>query len=591
MGHEREGRADDAQEGRAPEDEVPSGERVAELSPKRWAVIGLDQGSSATKAVVVRGDGVVLGDAVWPIRTKGDKVDTFEHDPAEILNSVRAAVTWGTARGQEGGAAVVGMGLATQRSGVVAWRNDGSPLSTVLSWRDGRGSAAASELLSSTEYIAEIEARTGLTPNHFFAAPKVRLLQELFPEASSQVTTLDSFLIAGLTGDNTPVTDDSMASRTLLYDLGEHRWSPLLCQLWGVDQQRLPRIRPSILVPGTFLRGGEVVAPSEIKGLKRCLAPFRAGRCNDVMGVRVPLLAVLGDKEASVLGALGLEETGGPRRFVIDLGTLITMTGVASEIPSPVEGVGRGVLCSVGGLGEDWGNGGGDRRFWYQQELRSSASGDTLDWLRQRLGADHSLERLGEMSAGAPAHEGVLFGRARTGSVVGCRPLGGVVPFEPVGEGLSDDELVVISAALENILFSVADLIEWGISRGLVSTPAEILVSGGLTRIPGFCQKLATLVPLPLLMDTEVASGSAIGAAWLARGAALGVVSSEKGFSFEPRRVARKQLEPADSATGASVRSRFERWKRLRDRVNGKNRFVTIFKGAIRGKGDGRRDF
>jgi glycerol kinase len=256
-------------------------------SRTHFAVIGIDQGSSSTKGVVLLEDGTILGKATWPIKTEGDRIVTFEHSPEEILSSVRAAVAWGRAVSGAVGLSVAGIGLATQRSGVLAWKKDGSPLSPILSWRDARGNELASRVISSSEIVAAIEARAGLVPNPFFAASKISLLQQRYSAAEANVTTLDSFLINGLVEGSLPFTDDSMASRTLLYDIAEHRWSPSLCNLWGVDLHRLPQIRPSVMVPGTFSHPPKV--PGTISG----------GRA---------VLAALGDKEAAVVGALGFGE-------------------------------------------------------------------------------------------------------------------------------------------------------------------------------------------------------------------------------------------------------------------------------------------
>ena len=524
------------------------------LSRNRFTVIGIDQGSSSTKSVVLREEGTILGRAVWPIKTEGDRIVSFEHNPDEILSSVRAAVEWGRAISVEVGSSVAGVGLATQRSGVMAWSRDGAPLSPVLSWRDARGSELASQVLSSSEIVAAIEARSGLIPNPFFAASKLSLLQQRYSATEANVTTLDSFLINGLVGCSAPVTDDSMASRTLLFDISEHRWSPALCGFWGVDIKRLPQIRPSVMVPGTF--------PSMVPGTK--LGQKVPGT---MVGV-VPLLASLGDKEAAVVGAVGFGCLEGPQRVVIDIGTLITMTIASNSPPSPVRGVGRGVLCSLGSLS----GGDGKRRFVYQQELRSSISGDILDWLRARYGDGYSLERMSDIASSAVNHDGVLFARPRTGSFADSSSRGSsIIPFEPIFDGISDEEPMNVSAALEHVVFSVAELIDRGRALNIITESCELIVSGGLAMLPNFCQNLSNLSAVPLLIEKDGASGSAVGAAWLAREAAFGWFSDSSISKGEPRVVERLRINPMITVSDTALFRRYQRWQSLRDRVLGEN--------------------
>ena len=63
--------------------------------------------------------------------------------------------------------------------------------------------------------------------------------------------TVDSYVIARLTGGAAHVTDPSNASRTLLYDLEKGAWSDELCDLFDVPRSALPEVVPSSGVVGT----------------------------------------------------------------------------------------------------------------------------------------------------------------------------------------------------------------------------------------------------------------------------------------------------------------------------------------------------
>ena len=69
-------------------------------------------------------------------------------------------------------------------------------------------------------------------------------LRERARDGRAVFGTVDSWLVYKLCGEH--VTDASNASRTLLYDIVEQRWSPELCALLGdVPERALPAVAPS----------------------------------------------------------------------------------------------------------------------------------------------------------------------------------------------------------------------------------------------------------------------------------------------------------------------------------------------------------
>ena len=99
-------------------------------------VLALDQGTSATKAVVFGDDGEIVSfaeAAVTPCPVPGGGV---EQDPEQLWDSVLEAGRKAIARA---GGAVGAVGVANQGETVLAWdRGSGLPHSTALSWQDRR---------------------------------------------------------------------------------------------------------------------------------------------------------------------------------------------------------------------------------------------------------------------------------------------------------------------------------------------------------------------------------------------------------------------------------------------------------------------
>ena len=127
------------------------------------------------------------------------------------------------------------------------------PLSNALSWMDTRAEEEE-RLLAAELGQEETFLRTGKRIAATYTLPKLLWMQthqpEIFHAADRFLMPLD-YLTAKLTGR--AVTDPSMASGTLLYDMRAGGWhSPTLAR-YGIPESKLPQILPSGSVAGTVL--------------------------------------------------------------------------------------------------------------------------------------------------------------------------------------------------------------------------------------------------------------------------------------------------------------------------------------------------
>ena len=214
-------------------------------------ILAIDQGTSATKALVVAPDHRVLAEASAPVTSHTVGNNGVQQDPEELWASVLAAGRAALAEARE---PVGAIGLANQGETVLAWdRATGQPLSPAISWQDRRSISICEALAAHAE---ELHARTGLPLDPYFAAPKMRWLREQVTHAGV-CTTTDTWLIHRLTGAY--ITDASTASRTLLLDLDSVTWSPEACARFAVDPESLPAIIGcSELIGETSAFGGSI---------------------------------------------------------------------------------------------------------------------------------------------------------------------------------------------------------------------------------------------------------------------------------------------------------------------------------------------
>lgn len=124
----------------------------------------------------------------------------------------------------------------------------------------------------------------GLPINTYFSACKMKwLLQQAAVQAGKDdlcMGTIDTWLIAKLTGLTKFVTDSSNASRTMLMDINTLEWSDKMLAEFEIEKRWLPEISKS-----SSANFGEIALVKGVEAL--------AG---------VPITGVLGDQQAACLG-------------------------------------------------------------------------------------------------------------------------------------------------------------------------------------------------------------------------------------------------------------------------------------------------
>jgi glycerol kinase len=213
-------------------------------------VIGIDQGTTNTKAVAVDAAGRLLHAAARPIATQAPQPGWVEQDPQQMLANVVACVREVLAAA--GDAAVAGLGIANQTETLVVWdRHTGEPVMPAIVWQCRRGDEELRELRNDRT-VAAIRSKTGLDLDPTFTACKLRWLFRHRPAIAEGLRrgdhlfgTVDCWLIWKLTGGRVHATDSSNAARTMLFDIARLAWDPELLELFELSIASLPDVRRS----------------------------------------------------------------------------------------------------------------------------------------------------------------------------------------------------------------------------------------------------------------------------------------------------------------------------------------------------------
>jgi glycerol kinase len=449
------------------------------------SLLAIDVGTTGVTALVVSEDATVVSRGYQEFPQHFPQPGWVEHGPEEIWQALLASCTQALRDRQ-----VTAVGVTVQRETAVLW--DRSTLAAprrAIVWQDRRTSGICTRLRDAGHEprVAEL---TGLRLDPYFTATKLTWLAENDPRAWSGVTggqtvvgTVDSYVVARLTGGARHVTDAGNASRTLLYDLRSGGWSDELCELFGVPRAALPEVVPSY---------GEV------------------GRTDpsSFLGLDLPVAGIAGDQQSALFGQGCFE----PGRSKCTYGTgSFVLVNTGSE---PV--LSDRLLTTVAWMHPDG-------RVDYALEGAVFVTGAAVQWLRDGLQVLGSAPEVEDLARSVPDSGGVVFVPALTGL--------GAPHWDPDARGTisgitrGTTRAHLARATLDAIAFQVRDVVDAMTDEA--GLPVETLqVDGGASSNDLLCQLQADQLGVPV-QRPEVLETTALGAAFLA-GLGTGVWSSRE---------------------------------------------------------------
>ncbi|KTD41167.1 glycerol kinase GlpK [Legionella parisiensis] len=242
-------------------------------------LLALDQGTSSTRAMIYTVHGELVATSQYPITQHYPQAGWVEHDPEEIWQKTLAAMR--DVVSQVSVDQIVSCGLTNQRETTVIWsKKTGVCLAPAIVWQDRRTAEYCDALVADESMIQE---KTGLIPDSYFSATKLKWLLENNPEAKMLADkgdlafgTIDSFLIWRLTTEHLHLTDVTNASRTMLFNIKEEQWDLDLLNYFKIPESVLPKV---------------------------CASDSHFGMIDKQwIGFELPITGVAGDQQAGLIG-------------------------------------------------------------------------------------------------------------------------------------------------------------------------------------------------------------------------------------------------------------------------------------------------
>ena len=447
-------------------------------------ILAIDQGTTSSRAMLFDRAGRVAGTAQREFRQIFPQPGWVEHDPHEILASVRTTVADVLAAAQIDGGALAGIGITNQRETTVVWdRHTGQPIHNAIVWQS-RQSLAICERLEADGYASLVREKTGLLIDAYFSGSKIRWILDHVDGARARAErgdllfgTIDSWLIWNLTGGKLHVTDVSNAARTLLFDIHARCWDDELLRMLDIPRCMLPKVRSC----------------SEVYGHTVATHAFPAG---------VPISGVAGDQQAALFGQACFEP--GMAKNTYGTGCFMLMHTGAVAVPSR-----HGLLTTIA-----WEL---DGAVEYALEGSIFVAGSVVQWLRDAL---RMLEHASDSQACAESvvsSEGVYLVPAFVG--LGAPYWRSDVRGAMFGLSRGTRKEHVVRAALESMAYQSRDVLA-AMEADAGIPLKELRADGGAIANDFMALFQSDMLGVPVLRP-RVAETTALGAAYLA-GLAVG---------------------------------------------------------------------
>jgi glycerol kinase len=446
-------------------------------------VLALDQGTTSSRAIVFDRGGRAVATAQQEFPQLFPQPGHVDHDPEDIWRTQLQTARDAMARAGVSAGDIAAIGVTNQRETTVLWeRATGRPVANAIVWQS-RVTAGLCDRLKAAGHEPTVRARTGLVLDAYFSASKIKHLLDTTDGLRARAArgevlfgTVDSFLIWRLTGGRVHVTDESNASRTLLYNIHQRRWDDDLLALFDVPRQMLPEVRAS----------------SEVYGETAA----------ELFGAPIPIAGAAGDQQAALFG----QACFGPGEAKNTYGTgcfMLLNTGdrlVASQ---------KGLLTTVAWrLGD---------HTTYALEGSVFVAGAAVQWLRDGLRAISTSADVERLMREVPDSGGVYLVPAFVGL--------GAPYWDPHARGtivgLTRDSRIehIARAAVDAMAYQTRDVLEVMQEEAGLTLP-HLKVDGGASANAMLLQFQADQLGVPVRRPV-VAETTALGAAYLA-GLAVG---------------------------------------------------------------------
>ncbi|MBU2115524.1 MAG: glycerol kinase GlpK [Gammaproteobacteria bacterium] len=484
-------------------------------------ILAIDQGTTSSRAIIYNSALQSQASAQQELQLSYPQPGWVEQDPKQLWQSVLSCMRQALAPSGVSAADIAGIGITNQRETTLLWHKaSGQALYPAIVWQDRR-TAAHCQQLKEAGVEALLQQKTGLLLDPYFSATKLSWLLDNVPGARQQAErgelcfgTVDCYLLWQLTAGKVHATDASNASRTLLFNIHTQCWDDELLTLFNI---------PSAIMPAVLDNAAHF------------------GLCvPDVLGTAIPILGMIGDQQAALLGQACTE----PGMSKSTYGTgCFTVVNTGSSVFTSQHKLLSTVAWRING------------HTTYALEGSIFMAGATVQWLRDQLGIINNAADTEALAQGIGYQQTELLIPAFTG--LGAPYWQPEVKAALFGLGRDSGRAHIAAAALRSVAYQSRDLLHAMQQDGL--DVQRLRVDGGMTTNRWFLQALADITQ-QTVERCQTTDATAMGAAFLVA-LQLGLYQQLQDISTLWRRDC--LLEP--ELAGSDANKLYQRWQRVVD--------------------------
>lgn len=480
-------------------------------------ILSIDQGTTGSTAIIIEPGGKPIASVNREFPNYFPRPGWVEQDANEIWHNVQEVIGLALGATSLSHSDIGAIGIANQRETTILWdRATGEPVTRAIVWQDRRTADFCQQLKEDGKERL-FSGRTGLVLDPYFSGTKIRWMLENMDGLRSRAEkgelafgTVDSWLLWKLTGEH--ATDFTNASRTLLYNIADHRWDEELLGTLNVPASLLPTV-------------------------KNCADEFGHTRPEVFGGARCPVLGVAGDQQAALAGNFGFSPGASKNTYG-------TGSFVVANIGDEFQGAVGGLLTTLAADAEG--------KPLYAFEGSIFTTGAAVQWLRDEMGLIASARETEALAKGVEDTGGVMMVPSFVG--FGSPYWDANARAALLGMTLGTSRAHIVRATLEGIAFQVKDVIE--AMRGNSNEEIESLaVDGGGTDNGFLMQFQADILGIPVI-KRSIRETTGYGAGLLA-GMKAGLMDLS-----EIQQTVKVLQEFTPSMSQDEVQERYARWKK-----------------------------
>ncbi len=435
-------------------------------------VLALDQGTTSTRAIIFDKSGAAVACAQQEFKQLYPRPAWVEHAPNDIMGSVVGVISEALVR-----AGLTAAEISAMETTFVWDKKTGKPVCNAIVWQCRR-TADYCEKLKADGFAEKIYNKTGLVPDAYFSATKIKWILDNIEGARARAErgellfgTVDTFILWQLSKGRIFATDYTNASRTMLFNIHSLEWDVELLRLFDIPRCMLPEVKPS---------------------------GYRYGETDkSFFGSPIPICGVAGDQQAALFGQACFK--AGDVKNTYGTGCFLLMN------------TGRRAVKSRNGLVTTLAAGLTDKPD-YVLEGSVFVGGAVVQWLRDEMKAIATAEDSERLARSVEDSGGVYVVPAFTG--LGAPYWDAEARGTITGITRGTTTAHIVRAALEAIAYEVCDLVT-AMEKDSGMKLTRLAVDGGACANDFLMQFQSDILSCEAVRP-KVAETTALGAAYLA---------------------------------------------------------------------------